>query len=363
MASHLPAARSSLDPGPSGDRCGHGQALIVTVEDTGPGLPEMGTQMPTATAWAEEHRRATGARLRGGGHEGSPPPSAKEPWRSCGPIRSVCAERRAAGCEADAEMTTKLRVVIADDERPARSYLTSMLRRRPDVDRVGEAETGVEAVALIERERPDLAFLDLQMPELDGLGVVRVLKRKVMPLVVFVTAYEEYALRAFELNAVDYLLKPANPARLGEALTRAHDRLERLELRSSEVDRVKAAVDAYEAEARLPWLERSPVRHRDVVMLLPVKHIASIVAERELLHITTARNEKHTITYRLKDLEMRLPSSKFVRLGRGTLAAIGMIVKVQATPGGGYVVTLSNGEELQVSRIQSRVVRERLLKL
>ena len=89
-----------------------------------------------------------------------------------------------------------------------------MLKRRPDVDIVGEAETGVEAVALIERERPDLAFLDLQMPELDGLGVVRVLKRKHMPLVVFVTAYEEYALRAFELNAVDYLLKPVSPARL-----------------------------------------------------------------------------------------------------------------------------------------------------
>jgi two-component system, LytTR family, response regulator len=260
-------------------------------------------------------------------------------------------------------MTERMRVIVADDERPARSYLSSMLRRRPDVELVGEAETGVEAVALIERERPDLAFLDLQMPELDGLGVVRVLKRKVMPLIVFVTAYEEYALRAFELNAVDYLLKPANPARLGDALSRAHDRLERADLRASEVDRVKAAVDAYEAEARLPWLERIPVRRRDVVTLLPVKQIASIVAERELLHITTSRNEKHTITYRLKDLEARLPPSNFVRLGRGTVVAIDMITRVQLMPGGGYLVSLSNGEELQVSRIQSRVVRERLLKL
>jgi two-component system, LytTR family, response regulator len=260
-------------------------------------------------------------------------------------------------------MTERMRVIVADDERPARSYLMSMLRRRPDVDLVGEAETGVEAVALIERERPDVAFLDLQMPEMDGLGVVRVLKRKVMPLIVFVTAYEEYALRAFELNAVDYLLKPASPARLGDALSRAHDRLERVDLRTSEVDRVKAAVDAYEAEARLPWLERIPVRRKDVVTLLPVKQIASIVAERELLHITTSRNEKHTITYRLKDLETRLPPSKFVRLGRGTVVAIDLISKVQLMPGGGYLVSLSNGEELQVSRIQSRVVRERLLKL
>jgi two-component system, LytTR family, response regulator len=260
-------------------------------------------------------------------------------------------------------MTNRIRAIIADDERPARSFLTSMLKRRPDVDIVGEADTGVEAVSLIERERPDLAFLDLQMPELDGLGVVRVLKRKHMPLVVFVTAYEDYALRAFELNAVDYLLKPVSPARLTEALERAHDRLERVELRSTEVDRVKAAVDAYEAEARLPYLERIPVRRQDDVLLLPVRQIASIVAERELLHITTARGERHTITYRLKDLEIRLDPSKFVRLGRGALAAIEMIGKVHLMPGGAYLVTLTNGEELQVSRIQSRVVRERLLKL
>jgi DNA-binding LytR/AlgR family response regulator len=150
----------------------------------------------------------------------------------------------------------RIRVIVADDERPARAYLTTLLQRRPDTDLVGEAETGVEAVSLIERERPDLAFLDLQMPELDGLGVVRVLKRRHVPLVVFVTAYEEYALRAFELNAVDYLLKPVNPARLGDAVARAHERLDRADLRAGEVDRVRAAVDAYEEEARLPWLER-----------------------------------------------------------------------------------------------------------
>jgi two-component system LytT family response regulator len=150
---------------------------------------------------------------------------------------------------------------------------------------------------------------------------------------------------------------------LTEALERAHDRLERVELRSTEVDRVKAAVDAYEAEARLPYLERIPVRRQDDVLLLPVRQIASIVAERELLHITTARGERHTITYRLKDLEIRLDPSKFVRLGRGALAAIEMIGKVHLMPGGAYLVTLTNGEELQVSRIQSRVVRERLLKL
>jgi two-component system LytT family response regulator len=98
-------------------------------------------------------------------------------------------------------ITARLRAVVADDERPARSYLLSLLRRRPDIDIVGEADTGLEAVSLIERALPDLAFLDLQMPELDGLGVVRVLKRKHLPLVVFVTAYEEFERRGLPAEA------------------------------------------------------------------------------------------------------------------------------------------------------------------
>jgi two-component system LytT family response regulator len=257
----------------------------------------------------------------------------------------------------------RIRAIVADDERPARSYLTAMLRRRPDVELVGEAETGMEAVSLIEREHPDLAFLDLQMPELDGLGVVRVLKRKYVPLVIFVTAHEEYALRAFELNAVDYLLKPVNPGRLGDAVVRALKRLDRAELRAVEIDRLEAAVEAYEADTRPTWLERIPVRRRDVVTLLPVCRIAAIVADRELLHITTSSGEKYTITYRLKDLERRLDPAKFVRLGRGTLAAVDLIAKVHLLPGGGYFIRLTNGQELRVSRIQSRIVRERLLKL
>src|SRR5882724_9360224 len=111
---------------------------------------------------------------------------------------------------------TKLRIVIADDERPARSYLAAVLREFEDVEIVGEAENGVEAARLIESERPDLALIDLQMPELDGIGVVRLLKKSLLPLIAFVTAYDEYAVRAFEFNAVDYLLKPVNRGRLRE---------------------------------------------------------------------------------------------------------------------------------------------------
>ena len=260
-------------------------------------------------------------------------------------------------------MTTKLRVMIADDERPARSFLAAMLHAFEDVEIVGEAENGIEAVEIIERERPDLALLDLQMPEVDGLSVVRLLKKNRMPLVAFVTAYDEYAVQAFDVNAVDYLLKPVDRARLRETLNRAHERLEREDFRSEETVRVRAAAAEYEAATRTPYLERLPIRRREEIILIPVEQIASIVADGELLHITTEKNDRYTITYRLKDLEARLEPRRFVRLGRGTLANVEMITRVNMMPGGTYVVTLANEQQLQVSRIQSRVLREQLLRL
>ena len=126
-------------------------------------------------------------------------------------------------------MNNRLRIVVADDERPARSYLAAMLRTFDNVNIVGEAETGTEAIEAIERERPDLALLDLQMPEVDGLGVARLVKKSCLPLVAFVTAYDEYAVSAFELNAIDYLLKPVERARLAQTLQRAQERLEQAE--------------------------------------------------------------------------------------------------------------------------------------
>lgn len=260
-------------------------------------------------------------------------------------------------------MSARLRVVVADDERPARSFLVSLLRSFADVTVVGEAASGKEAVAVIEREKPDLALLDWQMPELDGIGVVRMLKKDVMPLIAFVTAYDEYAVRAFEMNAVDYLLKPVEKARLRETLNRAQELIEHAEIVAEQATHVGAAIDTYEVLAKRPYLERIPVRHREEVIIVPVHQIASIVAEGELLHITTARNERHTITYRLKDLERRLDPARFTRLGRGTLANVDLITKVSVMPGGTHVAILSNGQKLQVSRLQSRILRERFLKL
>lgn len=259
--------------------------------------------------------------------------------------------------------TAPLRAILADDERPARSYLAALLRGMPDVTVVGEATNGTEAVQLIESEAPDVAFLDLQMPEVDGLGVVRLVRKPKLPLVIFVTAHDEYALKAFELNAVDYLLKPVDEARLREAVRRAHDRLERQELREAAVEGVQAAVREYDATAPLQRLERIPVRLKNDFLLLPVTALVSIVADGELLHLTTTRQERYVITYRLKDLEARLDPARFVRLGRGTLVAIDAVTRITPMPGGLYTVTLTTGQQLDVSRIQSRVLRERILKL
>ncbi|HVG38788.1 MAG TPA: response regulator [Pyrinomonadaceae bacterium] len=260
-------------------------------------------------------------------------------------------------------MSAKLRIVIADDERPARSYLAAMLRAFDDVELIGEAENGADAVELIERERPDVALLDLQMPEVDGLGVVRLLRKNTVPLIAFVTAYDQYAVRAFEVNAVDYLLKPVERSRLRETLNRAQTRLEQAELSRDHVENLRTAVADYDAATRPAHLERVPVRLRDEIIIVPVREIASITADGELLYITNLRNERFSINYRLKDLEARLDPALFVRLSRGTLANVETITKVSPMPGGTYLVTLTNHQQLPVSRIQSRALRDQLLRL
>ena len=142
-----------------------------------------------------------------------------------------------------------LRVIVVDDERPARAFLAGILRRFEDVEVIGEAASGAECVEMIEQLSPDLVLLDLQMPEVDGLGVVRLVRRDKLPLIAFVTAYDEYAVRAFEMNAVDYLLKPVDPARLRATVNRAMERLERAELRPGDADRIRAAATEYAASA------------------------------------------------------------------------------------------------------------------
>lgn len=257
----------------------------------------------------------------------------------------------------------KLKIVIADDERPARNFLKSILQNFEDAEIVGEAENGAEAFELIKELKPDLALLDLQMPELTGLEVVKMLRKNQMPLIAFITAYDEFAVQAFEVNAVDYLLKPVENARLRETLNRAHERLERSDFRDTESAKLKQAAAIYEETSRAGNLSRIPVKKRDDIFLISVDEIASIVADGELLHLTTRENDKYVINFRLKDIESRLAPEKFIRLSRGALVNVESIARISPMPGGTYLVNLENGSEISSSRLQSRVLRERLLKL
>lgn len=239
----------------------------------------------------------------------------------------------------------------------------NLLKACPSVTLAGEAATGAEAVALILAEKPDLALLDLQMPDGTGLEVVRRLPEASLPLVAFVTAFDDYAVEAFELNAIDYLLKPVEQARLEATLTRARERMGAGETASARAAALNVAARSYEQASRRAYIERIPVRKRDEVLILPTRQIASIVAEAELLHLTTVTGERHTINHRLHALETRLDPRRFIRLGRGILANVDQIARVVAMPGGTFEAVLHNGQTLPVSRIQARVLRETLLRL
>ena len=258
-------------------------------------------------------------------------------------------------------MPRPLRVILADDERPARRFLVNLLKSFPDVEIAGEAGNGNDALDLIETERPDLALLDLHMPDTGGLDVARLVNAGATPSIAFVTAHDDFAIEAFELNAIDYLLKPVARDRLARTIERARTRA--AEPAAERAQRLTAAAVALDSRSHTQYLERIPVRRKDETEILPVRQIASIVAEGELLHLTTIANERFIISHRLHALEARLDPRRFVRLSRGTLAAVDQIQKVSPLVGGTCQVQLANGQTLQASRIQSRVLRETLLRL
>ena len=164
---------------------------------------------------------------------------------------------------------------------------------------------------------------------------------------------------------MDYLLKPVDRARLLATLQRARERLELSDWRTRESERTQAAAADYHSAsgATAQRLTRIPIRQNEEILLVPVRDIASIVAEGELLHITTTTNQTYLLAYRLKDLEARLDPDTFVRLSRSALVSLETLHRVSPLPGGSYLATLTNGQQLNVSRLQSRILREQLLKL
>jgi two-component system LytT family response regulator len=241
-------------------------------------------------------------------------------------------------------MTAPLRVLIVDDEAPARRRLARLLAAVPDVALAGEAEGGHEAVERIRALAPDLVLLDVQMPGLDGFGVVDAVGPSAMPAVVFVTAYDAHALRAFEVRALDYLLKPVAPERLREAVDRARPR--------AAARRIADAVDADDAPVGAP--AAPPLRHLLVhdargAQLLPVDDVELARAERNYVALHTARGV-FRVRGTIGTLAARLDAARFLRVNRSDVVRLDAIRELQPWSHGDYRIVLRDGTALLWSR-------------
>jgi two-component system LytT family response regulator len=249
-----------------------------------------------------------------------------------------------------------IRVLVVDDEAPARQRLVDLLRQDSHVTAVLEASDGLTAVAMIERERPDLVFLDVQMPELDGLGVLDAVGPKQMPLTVFVTAYDQHAIRAFESNALDYLLKPFSDERLEAALARARARL--TELKVGEFGQSMLHLLAAVPRREL-YLDRLVIKSAGATHFLKVTDIDWIEGAGVYVNLHVAGRE---LLYRaaLNQLAARLDPTRFIRVHRSAIVNIDSIVRLEPVSHGEFAVILKNGGQARVSRTFRVALEERL---
>ncbi|HEX7118234.1 MAG TPA: LytTR family DNA-binding domain-containing protein [Longimicrobiales bacterium] len=243
----------------------------------------------------------------------------------------------------------RIRVLIVDDEPPARAKVRRFLAADPEIEVVGEAGSGVEAVEAVAALAPDLVFLDVQMPGLDGFGVLDALGAGAVPDVVFVTAYDEYAVRAFEVHAVDYLLKPVGPDRFQRALGRAKARVRaRRDGADDGLDRRLREV-LEQVRARPAYLERLLVPDGARSVLLDVDRIDWIEAERNYvrLHVGAA---SHLLRGTLAALEARLDPARFIRIHRSHIVNADRVREIHPWSHGDQLVVLRDGTELTLSR-------------
>lgn len=241
---------------------------------------------------------------------------------------------------------TPIRTVVVDDEATARSYLRRLLAKHPDFEVVAEASQGTEAVQCIEREHPDVLFLDIQMPGFDGFEILRLLDgSEVPPVIVFVTAYDAHALRAFEAQALDYLLKPFDEERFDQCLAkiRTHWSGANIPLGDS---RVRATL---ELMRRPSPVDRLVLRQKDRILLLPVEEVDWISADDNYVRIH-ARGDSHLHRESLSSLEARLNPGRFIRIHRSTIVNLARIVSLEPLFNGEFRVNLSTGDGLTLSR-------------
>ncbi len=242
-------------------------------------------------------------------------------------------------------MPNKIRTLIVDDEPLARDRLRHLLQSAPQVDLVGECADGQQALAAIDEKKPDLVFLDIQMPEMDGFDVLEAIQSEPRPFIVFVTAYDKFAVRAFEVHAVDYLLKPFDRERFQQALARA---LEQVQHRSAgQPERQAALLAEVKPAPRNP--DRLPVKSGGRVLLVKVSEIDWIKAAHNYVELHE-HAQTHLLRETLGTLEQRLPVEKFVRISRSVIVNVERVKELQPLFWGEYAVVLQDGTKLTLSR-------------
>jgi two-component system LytT family response regulator len=244
----------------------------------------------------------------------------------------------------------KLRTLIVDDEAPARERLRDLLAGNELVELIGEAKDGAEAVQRIELSSPDLVLLDIQMPLLDGFEVLEALEDP--PIIIFVTAYDEYAIRAFEVNALDYLLKPFSQERLDKAIARAHQ-----DLASGRefAQRIEPLLQSFGEDKR--YLSRLAVREGDRFLVIDAGDIDWVEAREGgvLLH---AGGNEHAVSRSLTELESRLDPHLFFRAHRSIIVNLDRVEEIIPWFAGSHRLRLTTGVELDLSRSRAKELRE-----
>ncbi len=244
----------------------------------------------------------------------------------------------------------QLRTILIDDEPLARQVIREFLQAFPQLEIIAECENGRQAVAAINQHRPDLIFLDVQMPGLNGFQVLERLES--LPQIIFSTAYDEYAIRAFEVNAVDYLLKPFDRQRFAVAVERAVERHAGV---GADMERLLRLLQ--QAQPAGSFFDRLLVRSSDRIIPVRLTEIEWIEAADDytMLH---AGNAKHLCSLGLGELEKRLPPQQFMRVHRSAIVNVSRIRHLEKDGEGGMIVTMASGEEVKVSRRYAAALRE-----
>jgi two-component system LytT family response regulator len=240
----------------------------------------------------------------------------------------------------------KAKTLIVDDEQLARERLRQLLADKPEIDLVGECADGREAVAAINEKSPDLIFLDIQIPEVDGFAVLEAINVEPMPIIVFVTAHDKFALRAFEVHAVDYLLKPFDRERFESALRRA---LAQMGHRGDPTRAQAQAALLTEMQGPAKPLERLAIKSGGRIVVVKSAEIDWVHSAHNYVEIHVDK-QSHRLRENISTIETRLPPDKFVRISRSVIVNLDRVKELEPLFHGEYIVTLRNGQRLTLSR-------------